>query len=183
MDDFGPSSFGKFRQKSQEGGVKRLLIEEKLPEQKLPVQQQQQQQQSGRLQRKKVSTAARSSASPFERSKFDPFSEMAKEWVFFFWTLWPTLKFGSFLTKWQHTVKLLVANNEFVLWYTYLPNCQLRQKSSTVLVPDCRHWLNFGADIEFDDEIIDHWHQTALRWLTLSYQVENTHLYFLKGRC
>lgn len=128
MDDFGPSSFGKFRQKSQEGGVKRLLIEEKLPEQKLPVQQQQQQQQSGRLQRKKVSTAARSSASPFERSKFDPFSEMAKEWVFFFWTLWPTLKFGSFLTKWRHTVKLLVANNEFVLWYTYLPNCQLRQK-------------------------------------------------------
>jgi hypothetical protein len=56
--------------------VKRLLIEEKLPQQP---QAQPQPQQPGRLQRKKVSSAARSAANPFDRSKFDPFSEMAKE--------------------------------------------------------------------------------------------------------
>ena len=81
MDDFGPASFGKFRQKNNEAaskdtGVKRLLIEEKLPQ--LP-QQPQQPQQPGRVQRKKVPSAARSASNPFDRSKFDPFSEMSKE--------------------------------------------------------------------------------------------------------
>ena len=84
MDDFGPASFGKFRQKGNEAaakdtGVKRLLIEEKLPQLPQLPQQPQQPQQPGRLQRKKVPSAARSASNPFDRSKFDPFSEMAKE--------------------------------------------------------------------------------------------------------
>jgi hypothetical protein len=74
MDDFGPSNFPRFRSKGRENpeGVKRLLIEEKLP---------QQQQQPPRVQRKKLQqTPSPTPGSPFDRSnKFDPFSDMAKE--------------------------------------------------------------------------------------------------------
>ena len=75
MDGFGPANFPRFRTKGRENpeGVKRLLIEEKLP---------QQQQQPPRVQRKKVvqPSPEPTPGGPFDRSnKFDPFSDMAKE--------------------------------------------------------------------------------------------------------
>ena len=89
MADFGPPGFSRFRTKGRENpeGVKKLLIEEKLPQQptrqqqQQPAQQpqqQQEQQQPPRVQRKKVQSNP--SKDPFGRSnKFDPFSDMAKE--------------------------------------------------------------------------------------------------------
>ena len=80
MNDFGPPGFSRFRTREREApeGVKRLLIEEKLPKQ-------QQQQQPPRVQRKKVQSGpvvdpSAPGSDPFGRdNKFDPFSDMAKE--------------------------------------------------------------------------------------------------------